>query len=170
MNWRKELVSSYTRIEDLLTLLELDINQIDPLISAKTYFPFRVTQAYASRIKPRDPNDPLLLQVLPTNDELVSPQNFSDDPVEEEPLKNNNNLLQKYHGRALLIATGACAINCRYCFRRAFPYQHVIKSRALENAFEQISRDISIKEVILSGGDPLILDDQELKRIFQLLF
>ncbi len=169
MNWRKELVSSYTRIEDLLSLLELDINQIDHLMSAKTHFPFRVTQAYASRIKPRDPNDPLLLQVLPTNDELVSPQNFSDDPVEEEPFKKSNSLLQKYHGRALLIATGACAINCRYCFRRAFPYQHVIKSQALENAFEQISRDTSIKEVILSGGDPLILDDEELKRIFESL-
>ena len=169
MNWRKELVSSYTRIEDLLSLLELDINQIDQLISTKTYFPFRVTQAYASRIRPRDPNDPLLLQVLPTSSELLSPQNFSDDPVGEEPFKKDSSLLQKYHGRALLVATGACAINCRYCFRRAFPYQHMIKAQALENAIEQISRDLSIKEVILSGGDPLILDDQELETIFESL-
>ncbi len=169
MNWRKELVNSYTRIEDLLSVLELDINQIDQLISTKTYFPFRVTQAYASRIKPRDPNDPLLLQVLPTSGELLSPQNFSDDPVGEEPFKKDSSLLQKYHGRALLVATGACAINCRYCFRRAFPYQHMVKAKALENAIEQISRDLSIKEVILSGGDPLILDDQELETIFESL-
>jgi EF-P beta-lysylation protein EpmB len=169
MNWRKELVNSYTRIEDLLSVLELDINQIDQLISTKTYFPFRVTQAYASRIRPRDPNDPLLLQVLPTSSELLSPQNFSDDPVGEEPFKKDSSLLQKYHGRALLVATGACAINCRYCFRRAFPYQHMIKAQALENAIEQISRDLSIKEVILSGGDPLILDDQELETIFESL-
>ncbi len=169
MNWRNELVNSYTRIEDLLSVLELDINQIDQLISTKTYFPFRVTQAYASRIRPRDPNDPLLLQVLPTSGELLSPQNFSDDPVGEEPLKKDSSLLQKYHGRALLVATGACAINCRYCFRRAFPYQHMIKAQALENAIEQISRDLSIKEVILSGGDPLILDDQELETIFESL-
>ena len=169
MNWRKELVSSYTRIEDLLSLLELDINQIDALISAKTHFPFKVTQAYASRIKLRDPNDPLLLQVLPTSGELVNPLNFVDDPVEEEPFEKDSSLLQKYHGRALLIATGACAINCRYCFRRVFPYQHMVKTQALENAFEQISRDFSIKEVILSGGDPLILDDQQLVSIFESL-
>ena len=87
MNWRKELVSSYTRIEDLLSLLELDINQIDALISAETHFPFKVTQAYASRIKLRDPNDPLLLQVLPTSSELVNPLNFVDDPVKEEPFE-----------------------------------------------------------------------------------
>ena len=169
MNWRKELVSSYTRIEDLLSLLELDINQIDALISAETHFPFKVTQAYASRIKLRDPNDPLLLQVLPTSSELVNPLNFVDDPVKEEPFEKDSSLLKKYHGRALLIATGACAINCRYCFRRAFPYQHMIKTQALENAFEQISRDLSIKEVILSGGDPLILDDQQLVSIFKSL-
>ena len=107
MNWRKELVSSYTRIEDLLSLLELDINQIDALISAKTHFPCKVAQAYASRIKLRDPNDPLLLQVLPTSSELVNPLNFVDDPVEEEPFEKDSSLLQKYHGRALLIATGA---------------------------------------------------------------
>ena len=169
MNWRKELVSSYTRIEDLLSLLELDINQIDALISAETHFPFKVTQAYASRIKLRDPNDPLLLQVLPTSSELVNPLNFVDDPVEEEPFEKDSSLIKKYHGRALLIATGACAINCRYCFRRAFPYQHMVRAQALENAFEQISRDLSIKEVILSGGDPLILDDQQLVSIFESL-
>jgi EF-P beta-lysylation protein EpmB len=169
MNWRKELVNSYTRIADLLSALELDINQIRPPTPAKTHFPFRVTRAYASRIKLRDPNDPLLLQVLPTNNELVNPQNFCDDPVGEKPFEQDSSLLQKYNGRALLITTGACAINCRYCFRRAFPYQHMVKVRAIKNSMAQISRDLSIKEVILSGGDPLILDDRDLEKIFDSL-
>jgi len=114
-------------------------------------------------MRPGDPLDPLLLQVLPRPAEREQVAGFSADPLEEHAAIASPGLVQKYAGRVLLLATGGCAVNCRYCFRREFPYAESGASQAgIEVAVEAIAADASIHEVILSGGDPLLLDDTRL--------
>jgi EF-P beta-lysylation protein EpmB len=113
-----------------------------------------------------DPSDPLLRQVLPLADELDNTPGFSSDAVGDSEALLTPGLLQKYHGRALLITTGACAIHCRYCFRREYPYSESPKSAAdWRPALDRIAADSSIDEVILSGGDPLTLSDNHLAEL-----
>ena len=110
---------------------------------------------------PRDPNDPLLRQVLPLAAEATIVAGYSADPVDDASAQRAPGLLQKYSGRALLITTGACAIHCRYCFRRHYPYSDAPKSLAAwEPALAEIEADPSLHEVLLSGGDPLVLVDE----------
>jgi EF-P beta-lysylation protein EpmB len=116
-----------------------------------------------------DAGDPLLRQVLPLADELIESPGYSADPLDEHAAARAPNLLQKYSGRALLITTQACAIHCRYCFRREFPYSAQAEAEAgagrFRAALDVIANDSSIEEVILSGGDPLSLSDARLTRI-----
>jgi EF-P beta-lysylation protein EpmB len=117
-------------------------------------------------MKPGDPLDPLLLQVLPRPAEREHVPGFSADPLEENQALAAPGLVQKYDGRALLLATGSCAINCRYCFRREFPYaESGVTQAGVETALATIATDTTIHEVILSGGDPLMLDDERLARL-----
>lgn len=110
-----------------------------------------------------DPDDPLLRQVLPAPAEDDDVAGFTDNPVGELGMFRGDGLLNKYHGRSLLVATGACAIHCRYCFRRHFPYDEgQPDGREFSAALDQIASDESIDEVILSGGDPLVLPDDRL--------
>jgi len=110
-----------------------------------------------------DPSDPLLRQVLPLAEELDSPPGFTSDAVGDSAAMLSPGLLQKYHSRALLITTGACAVHCRYCFRREYPYSDSPKSPDdWQPALDRIAADPSIDEVILSGGDPLTLTDHQL--------
>jgi EF-P beta-lysylation protein EpmB len=110
-----------------------------------------------------DPRDPLLLQVLPDGKELRAVPGFGDDPVGDRAAAAVPGVLHKYHGRALLLTTGACAIACRYCFRRGFPYGEFQLGRQVESeALAYLAADASIGEVILSGGDPLVLPDRRL--------
>ena len=126
-------------------------------------FPLFVPREWAARIRPCDPADPLLLQVLTTPQEMNLVEGFSADPVGDLNSQSSPGLLQKYHGRSLMITTGACGIHCRYCFRRHFPYQEAPKSPAAwEPALDQIASDSTISEVLLSGGDPLTLVDKSL--------
>ena len=121
-------------------------------------------------MRPGDPQDPLLLQVLPLADELSSPPAYSDDPVDDGGAAVVPGLLNKYYGRVLLITTGACAIHCRYCFRRHFPYAEAPHSLAQwEPAIDAIAADPTIDEVILSGGDPLTLVDRWLAQLAERL-
>ena len=132
--------------------------------------PFRTfcPEAFLSRIVPGDPDDPLLLQVLPRIDELEQTAEQSADPLNEKSFELAPGVLQKYAGRVLLIATGVCAIHCRYCFRRYFPYGEAPKSlQQWESALESIERDLEIQEVILSGGDPLMLVDSTLSELMK---
>jgi EF-P beta-lysylation protein EpmB len=112
-----------------------------------------------------DPTDPLLLQVMPAAAELTEQPGFGSDPLAEQSAFKAPGLLQKYQGRALLIASGACAVNCRFCFRREFPYAQQLGNAALSQALEAIAMDSSIEEVILSGGDPLSLGNARLQAI-----
>ncbi|MGZ8250673.1 EF-P beta-lysylation protein EpmB, partial [Methylomagnum sp.] len=163
--WQAELADSFTDPAALLEFLALDPHDFPALRHAAASFPFRVTRAYAARIRQRDPADPLLRQVLPLAAELAEQPGFVADPVGDLHAAAAPGVLHKYQGRVLLIATGACAIHCRYCFRREFPYesQGLGKSRERE-ALDVIAADPSIREVILSGGDPLVLNDERLAR------
>lgn len=167
-NWQTELAQSFTDPAALLAYLGLDPRDVLPPPLAATDFPFRVTRHYAARIRKGDPNDPLLLQVLPRAAERRVVPGFDADPVGDLLSAARAGLLHKYAGRVLLITTGACAIHCRYCFRRDFPYsgQQLTKTRE-QAALDAIARDASINEVILSGGDPLILSDERLMHLIR---
>lgn len=163
--WQAELADSYTDPAALLATLGLDANDFPQLRPAALRFPFRVTRAYAARIRTGDPADPLLRQVLPLAAELAEQPGFVADPVGDLHAAAAPGVLHKYQGRVLLIATGACAIHCRYCFRREFPYDsQLLGKRREREALDVIAADPSIREVILSGGDPLVLNDERLAR------
>ena len=123
--------------------------------------------AYLGRIKKGDPSDPLLRQILPLDVEFDDFPGYTDDPVGDLDAQVGPGLLHKYHGRALLVATGACAIHCRYCFRRHFPYQDaVVTPQKWQQIVEYLEKHEDIHEIILSGGDPLSLSDDRLIEFF----
>lgn len=166
--WQIELAQSFTDPINLLSYLGLTPDAVDLSPEAGRIFPFRVTHAYAQRIRKRDPDDPLLRQVLPQTAELRETTGYEIDPVGDLLSAVQPGLLHKYAGRVLLISTGACAIHCRYCFRREFPYTDWQLSRIGEPAMlNAIAADPSIREVILSGGDPLALNDDRLMRLIR---
>ena len=166
-NWQTQLASAFTDIETLCTYLQLSPNDLNLSVDAAKDFPLRVPLAFAKRIEKGNVHDPLLRQILPISDELQIYAGFTYDPVGDLNAVKQTGLLHKYHGRVLLINTGACAIHCRYCFRRNFPYADLQLSKQQENdVFQTIKNDKSIQEVILSGGDPLILNDARLMQLF----
>ena len=156
--WQNALSNAVTRLDDLYGLLRLPTSPLD-LQHAQKSFPLRVPREFIARMEKENPNDPLLLQVLPQSIEMQNFPGFTTDPVGD--LKKNPvpGLLHKYHGRVLLTLTGGCAIHCRYCFRRHFPYSENMPGQDnITRALDYI-REHQIEEVILSGGDPLILKD-----------
>ncbi len=169
-SWQKSLSHAIRSPEELLEKLKLDIGQFDIPKEAFNNFLLLVTESYLNRMERGNPKDPLLLQVLPTGKELVSPPGFTEDALHEKDSHFARGLLKKYHHRALMITTGTCAIHCRYCFRRHFSY--LDEPRQWEDwkpAFEAIEKDSSIQEILLSGGDPLILNDSRLEKIIKRL-
>ncbi|MEM9620129.1 MAG: EF-P beta-lysylation protein EpmB [Pseudomonadota bacterium] len=162
--WRLILKQAYRSSHDLLQALGTRVPKLDP----QPDFPVLVPQPFAARMTPGDPHDPLLRQVLALSEERLNQPGFTDDPLQESNpavgFSRAPGLIHKYHGRVLLIATGGCAVHCRYCFRRHFPYaEH--RDPQLDQAINVIRQDSSITEVILSGGDPLLLDDQALANL-----
>lgn len=161
--WQTALVNTIKDPAVLLSQLGLSgkLNAIN--IDAIKNFPLRVPQAYIDKMRYGDQHDPLLRQVFPLIDESFNVSDFVTDPVGDALAVTSPGILQKYQGRALLLTTGACAIHCRYCFRRHFPYG---ESNPLASQWQQtlknIAEDSSINEVILSGGDPLSLTDNKL--------
>ncbi|MBI1345614.1 EF-P beta-lysylation protein EpmB [bacterium] len=130
---------------------------------AAKLFPLLVPESFLARMQRGNPDDPLLRQVLPLDAEFTEVSGFVADPVDDDAARKAPGLLQKYAGRALLITTGACAIHCRYCFRRHYPYAEEPRQLAdWEPAFQAIEDDASLQEVLLSGGDPLMLTDARL--------
>lgn len=161
--WQRALQQAITDPAELLAALQLDPQWLEPARAAARLFPLRVPRGFVSRMRRGDPRDPLLAQVLPLGAECEAVPGYVTDPVGDLAARAGAGVLQKYHGRALLITTGACAVNCRYCFRRHFPYAEENASRAaFEPALELLSADASVREVILSGGDPLTLGDRRL--------
>ena len=126
--------------------------------SAMAQFPLRVPRGFVARIRPGDPHDPLLRQVLPLDDEDRVVPGFGLDAVGDREARGGTGVIHKYEGRALLVATGSCAVHCRYCFRRHFPYgEETAAANHWRDALDYLAADPSIQEVLLSGGDPLSL-------------
>jgi len=161
------LSQTITKPEALLAALGLDPQLLPAARAANETFALRVPAPFLSRIKPGDPDDPLLKQVLPVGAELEEQPGWVADPLEESAAKRAPGLLQKYAGRALLITTAACAVHCRYCFRREYPYadETADDGGRWSAALAEVANDASIEEVILSGGDPLSLSDARLAQI-----
>lgn len=157
--WQQALSNAVTSYDELCALLSIPAVQSDLISDAQKSFSLRVPHEFISRMEKGNPNDPLLLQVLPQAIEMQKQAGFSKDPLQE--MQNNPvpGLLHKYPNRVLLTLTGVCAINCRYCFRRHFPYEDNVSRAHWQNALHYIAENTAIDEVILSGGDPLMLKD-----------
>jgi L-lysine 2,3-aminomutase len=169
-NWQQQLAEAFNNIDDLCHYLRVPLNDLPASVAAAESFPLRVPLSFAASMQKGNPNDPLLRQVLPVKDELFAYPGFSNDPVGDLPSAAQTGVLHKYHGRVLFINTGSCAINCRYCFRRNFPYADLQLGKQNENAgINYIQENPDISEVILSGGDPLLLSDARLAKLFQQL-
>lgn len=168
-NWQKALAGAIREPAELLARLDLPAELLPAARQAAARFPLRVTHSYLARIEKGNPADPLLLQVLPLHAELAEPApGFSTDPVGDLAANPVPGLIHKYRGRVLLVTTGACAIHCRYCFRRHFPYAEASSTSAhLQQITDYIRADDSIEEIILSGGDPLSLGNQRLHALTQ---
>lgn len=162
-DWQKELQKSIRNPIQLLEYLEIPVRDFLDSVRFDKHFNLRVPRPYIAQIRKGDSQDPLLRQVLPLCIENEKAKNYSLDPVGDERAKKMSGFLQKYQGRVLLMPTNACAIHCRYCFRRNYPYSKLDTTAALA----EISRDCSISEVILSGGDPLIMSDNYLADFIQ---
>ncbi|MCW8126119.1 EF-P beta-lysylation protein EpmB [Microbulbifer halophilus] len=164
--WQDEMADLVTDPRELLQLLQLDAGQLPAAVAAGGEFALRVPRPFLNRIRPGDPRDPLLLQVLPGAPELEANPGYSADPLEEAGANPVPGVVHKYRGRLLLIAAGQCAVNCRYCFRRQFPYSdnHLNRSQMCA-ALDYIRAQGDLREVILSGGDPLVLNDRQLARL-----
>lgn len=166
--WQRELADAVRDPGELCRLLAIDLPLADEARRSAAGFPLLVPRAFVARMRKGDRHDPLLLQVLPVAAERQVAAGFSADPLAEAAALAAPGLVQKYAGRALVLATGACAINCRYCFRREFPYAESGATRAgVEAAVDAVAADPTIHEVILSGGDPLLLDDERLGRLVE---
>ncbi|NOQ35704.1 MAG: EF-P beta-lysylation protein EpmB [Methylococcaceae bacterium] len=163
--WQHQLRDAFKSIPELCDYLELNTIDIGS-IQAQQNFPLRVPKSFVENMEKGNPNDPLLKQVLPINAELQTVAGFSDDPVGDLNAMTETGVIHKYHGRALLINTGSCAIHCRYCFRRNFPYNdYQLSKQKQQNALAYLQNHHEIKEVILSGGDPLLLSDNKLAEL-----
>ncbi|MEO8465457.1 MAG: EF-P beta-lysylation protein EpmB [Gammaproteobacteria bacterium] len=158
--WQAAVRDAVRDPAELARLLDLPPEALGALADAK--FPLLVPRGFVARMRRGDPNDPLLKQILPAPAEIEPAAGFTADPVREQGLAVNG-LIRKYGGRALLIASGTCPVHCRYCFRREFPYQTQLAARdGWEPAIAELRGHDDIREVILSGGDPLSLSNRRL--------
>jgi EF-P beta-lysylation protein EpmB len=160
--WQTQLKDAIRDLDELSAVLELERDDLAALAPASNDFPLLVPRSFVARMRKGDPRDPLLRQVLPLSVEALPVPGFGQDPLAEQQCARDG-VLEKYRGRALLIATAACPIHCRYCFRRHFPYGEQNAARNdWADAVERLAGDAGIEEVILSGGDPLSLSNRRL--------
>lgn len=168
LTWQQQLAQVTHSAAELLAILQLSPDYLPAAIEGAQAFALRVPYAYLKRIKPGDINDPLLRQIWPFHAEnQAPPEGYVLDPLGENQSNTTPGIVHKYQGRVLLITNGSCAIHCRYCFRRHFPYQaNALSRQQWANALAYVQKDDSIQEVILSGGDPLTSSDV---RLFHLI-
>lgn len=162
-DWLQQLADVITDPDELLQLLALNHHaELRQGSDARRLFPLRVPRAFAARMQKGNARDPLLLQVLTAREEFIAAPGFTHDPLDEQHSVVPG-LLHKYNNRALLLIKGACAVNCRYCFRRHFPYQENQGNKSnWRQALEYIRQHAELDEIIFSGGDPLMAKDHEL--------
>jgi L-lysine 2,3-aminomutase len=167
--WQRELAAGVASVGELLALLGLPASAAGEAVGAAraaAQFPLRVPRGFVARMRPGDPRDPLLLQVLAGAAEVEPVAGWGPDPLAEAAAQPVPGVLHKYRGRALLVVTGACAVHCRYCFRRHFPYAERGLARSAEaQALAWLAGEPTVTEAILSGGDPLTLPDRRLAEL-----
>ena len=167
--WQWQLKQAIRTPQQLLTALSIDVMPDEAVQAARRQFPLLVPQAFVEKMTQGDPNDPLLRQVWPAADELIEAEGYVSDPLQEHDAQVPG-LIHKYHSRVLLIVRGGCAVNCRYCFRRHFPYQdNKPTAHRWQPALDYILAKPQINEVILSGGDPLMANDEQLDQLLDRL-
>lgn len=168
--WQHELKQAIRTTTDLLTAVELTQGDLQSPALLNPDFPLFVPLPFVDKIQKGDPNDPLLKQVLPLQSEQSVQPGYVCDPLQEQRQSPAPGLIHKYFGRVLWLVSQSCAIQCRYCFRKHFPYAEYVQSRAnWQHTLSYIREEQSISEVILSGGDPLILKDELLADLIQQL-
>jgi len=163
LTWQQELAHAIEDPAQLLKIVELEERWLSGAMAAAKLFPLRVPQAFIARMRKGDVRDPLLAQVLPLDIEQQLVEGYNNNPLQEANYNPIAGLLHKYKNRVLLTVTGSCAINCRFCFRRSFPYEKNNPGKAgWQEVIDYIAADSEIDEVILSGGDPLNASDKSL--------
>lgn len=168
-DWQRQQADLITDPAELLAMLDLEPSQVALSAAANRDFPLRVPRAYAALIEPGNPDDPLLRQVLNVPAERQEQPGYGPDPLAEADHTPVPGVLHKYQGRVLLVVTGACAVHCRYCFRRHFPYQSHLSGKRWQQALDWLAERPDVNEVILSGGDPLTLTNDKLKSLLDAL-
>lgn len=165
-SWQAVLANSVRSSQELLERLELQNTSLVQQVSKDNDFPVLVPPTFLARMKIGDEHDPLLRQVLALQQEHEQIAGFVTDPLGEQAANISKGLVHKYQGRVLLIAAAGCAVNCRYCFRRHFPYaDNRLGTKQWQQALSYVAADSSISEIILSGGDPLLLSDSSLQAL-----
>jgi len=168
--WQEAVRTAVRDGADLCRRLQLPAHYAEAATRAADSFPVFAPLGFVGKMRPGDPHDPLLRQILPLAEEWHAAAGYGPDPVGDRSATRQPGVLQKYNGRALLVTTGACAVHCRYCFRRHFPYAEVPRSVSQWSAvLARLAADDSLEEVILSGGDPLMLVDHRLAELAQQL-
>ncbi len=162
--WRQIQRENFTDWKKLLTYLELDLTAAESIVLQSSKFPLNIPKRLAQKIDRGNWEDPILCQFLPTLKEQEPSPLFVLNPIGDEESRKTSKLLHKYHGRALLVCTSACAMHCRFCFRQHFPYETEVKP--FDKELEEIAKDPSLNEIILSGGDPLSMSNAQLERLF----
>jgi len=166
-SWQIQLANAIKDPKQLLIALNLSEAYLPRIEQAHQLFPLRVTQSYLDRIEKNNIDDPLLRQILPSEYETLDSNDYQIDPVGDKAAEKTPGLIHKYKHRVLLTLTSACAIHCRYCFRRHFDYSVSNPVKNWKNCLSYIQNHSDISEVILSGGDPLSLNDRRLKNMIQ---
>ena len=164
--WQTALAEAFNDPQSLFSYLQLSPESHPDSQLAQRQFSLKVPRYYADLMGKGDPDDPLLRQVLPCHEEMIDTPGFIADPVGDLQAKQQAGLLHKYQGRVLILTTGACGVHCRYCFRRHYPYQNGTATPGQwQSILDTIRSQTSIREVILSGGDPLMINDQRLAKM-----
>ena len=166
ISWRIIQKQNFTKWKELFSFLQLD-EKYQTQILQSPRFPLNFPRRLAEKVEKNFFEDPILRQFLPTIQENEIRPGFFQDPVADETFRKRPKLLQKYSGRALLLATSACAMNCRFCFRQNFNYE--IEEKGFEEELQAIADDPNLSEIILSGGDPLSLSDAALDSLITAL-
>lgn len=168
-DWQRLLAEAITEPEELLRSLDLPLDLLPAGLAAGHQFKLRVPRGFLARMRRGDCQDPLLRQVLPLGEELDEVEGYVSDPLDELAAMPSPGVLHKYQGRVLLTTTGACAVHCRYCFRRHYPYNQANPGREFMRTLEYLRQQADVNEVILSGGDPLTLSDARLADLVECL-
>lgn len=169
-DWQIALSGSIRTLESLYQYLGLPLLELSGPLAAHGQFPVRVPKGFLQKIVKGDPKDPLLLQILPKLDEMQDQAGYVVDPLQEKASNPQAGLLHKYQSRVLLVLSGACGINCRYCFRRHFPYgENQLSEQQLQTIHSYLVKHTEVNEVILSGGDPLLVGNARLAKLLNII-